>query len=125
MNRRSIWGSVLARADEFTIVTSSDITDEVFGVLGRPELQGRLFRTSGLPELQAIRALIAEADSVTPTATPTVCRDPNDDKYFACAVAGHADYIVSEDDDILAIAEYEGVRTVRAAAFLRLLDHAR
>jgi hypothetical protein len=36
-----------------------------------------------------------------------------------------ADYIVSEDEDILAIAEYEGVHTVRTAAFLKLLDTSR
>ncbi len=41
--------------------------------------------------------------------------------FFACAAAGGADYIVSEDEDVLAIAEYEGVRTIRAAAFLELL----
>ena len=53
-----------------------------------------------------------------------VCRDPTDDKFFACAAAGHADYIVSEDEDILAIPEYQGARTIRTADFLRLLDAA-
>jgi hypothetical protein len=41
---------------------------------------------------------------------------------FACALAGRADYIVSEDRDILAAGEYEGIRTVRAVQFLKLLD---
>ena len=54
-----------------------------------------------------------------------VCRDADDDKLFACAVAGDAAYIVSEDDDVLAIAEYEGVCTIRTAAFLRVLDSQR
>jgi predicted nucleic acid-binding protein len=62
---------------------------------------------------------------VVPTATPRVCRDRDDDKFFACAIAGNADYIVSEDDDILAIAEYDGMRTIRARGFIRLLDAAR
>ena len=67
-------------------------------------------------------AIVARAEVVTPSSTPRVCRDEDDDKFFACAAAGYADYIVSEDEDILAIREYEGVRTVRTAAFLRLLD---
>lgn len=125
INRRSIWGQVLARAGEFTIVTSPDITLEVLGVLRRSELQQRLFRSSGPPDFQAIISLLVEAESVTPGAIVPVCRDPNDDKYFACAVAGNADYIVSEDEDILAIPEHQGVTTIRAAAFIRALDGAR
>jgi predicted nucleic acid-binding protein len=44
---------------------------------------------------------------------------------FACAAASGADYIVSEDEDVLAISEYGGARTIRATAFLELLDASR
>jgi predicted nucleic acid-binding protein len=49
-----------------------------------------------------------------------VCRDADDDKFFWCAAAASADYIVSEDRDILAVEEYEGSRTISAADFLHL-----
>lgn len=122
INPRSIWGRVLSRADEYTIVISQAIVLEILGVLQRPELRDRLFRLSGLPELQVVLAHLAQAEGVEPPAVPAVCRDPKDDKYFACALAGGADYIVSEDGDILAVAEYEGIQTIRAVAFLHLLD---
>lgn len=51
-----------------------------------------------------------------------VCRDESDDKLFAAALGGGADVIVSEDDDVLAVGEYEGIRVLRPAEFLALLD---
>lgn len=47
-----------------------------------------------------------------------------DDKLFECAKAGEAQYIVSEDDDVLTIGEYQAVSTVSAVQFLAILDRA-
>ncbi len=125
INRNSVWGKVLARTDEYTLLLSLEIAHEVIGVTQRPELRERLYRLSGLPELQEILAVLSLAEGVEPQTRETVCRDPKDDKYFWCALAGNADYIVSEDEDILSIGEYHGIRTVRAADFLRTLDRAK
>jgi predicted nucleic acid-binding protein len=50
-----------------------------------------------------------------------VCRDSTDDKFFECAKAGKAGYIISEDRDILDIGEYDGIQTVSAARSMELL----
>jgi putative PIN family toxin of toxin-antitoxin system len=125
MNRHNIWGRLLARADEYAVLLSLEIVDELLGVIQRPELRQRLYRLSGLPELQSVLSVLALAEGVEPGQRDQVCRDPKDDKYFWCALAGHADYIVSEDEDILAVGEYHGIRTVRAAEFLRILDRTK
>ena len=125
MNSGSISGVLLDRAPEFTILTSDQLRKEVMEVVQRPELQRRLTRMADLPPVDRVIAYLSTAIIVPEHATVAVCRDPKDDKFFACAAAGDADYIVSEDDDVLAIAEYEGARTIRAAAFLELLDAAR
>jgi putative PIN family toxin of toxin-antitoxin system len=62
--------------------------------------------------------LFEQAEIVEPVEEIAVCRDQADDKFFACAVAGRADYIVTEDKDILDVGEYRGVRPVSAAEFL-------
>jgi putative PIN family toxin of toxin-antitoxin system len=49
----------------------------------------------------------------------TVCRDP-DDKVIETALIGMADYIVSEDKDLLVLREHEGVKIVKPADFLHL-----
>jgi len=68
--------------------------------------------------------LFEQAEVVEPSEEVSVCRDPSDDKFFACALAGQAQFIVTEDNDILAISEYRGVRAILAAAFIALLEEA-
>jgi predicted nucleic acid-binding protein len=47
---------------------------------------------------------------------------PSAGKFLATAKAARASHIVSEDEDLLVLGEWEGIKIVRAAAFLRLLE---
>jgi putative PIN family toxin of toxin-antitoxin system len=51
-----------------------------------------------------------------------VCKDPDDDKFIACALAGSADFIVSGDKDLCDIAKYKSVKIVRASDLLKIID---
>jgi predicted nucleic acid-binding protein len=53
-----------------------------------------------------------------------VCRDPDDDEVLALSVATQADLIVSGDDDLLAMKEYQGIRIVNPAEALSLISPA-
>lgn len=46
-----------------------------------------------------------------------ICRDPDDDKFIACAVAGDAQYIVSGDKDLLCIEEHKNIKIINAGDF--------
>jgi putative PIN family toxin of toxin-antitoxin system len=48
------------------------------------------------------------------------CRDADDDKFIACAVAASADFIVSGDRDLLDMGKYKSIRIVSASAFLKM-----
>ena len=50
-----------------------------------------------------------------------VAPDPDDDAIVSCAIEGDADYIVSGDTHLLGLGEYEGVRIVEPAEFVRVL----
>ncbi|HHW19238.1 MAG TPA: putative toxin-antitoxin system toxin component, PIN family [Firmicutes bacterium] len=50
-----------------------------------------------------------------------VCPDPNDDKFVAAALESRADYIVSGDNHLLNLKEYEGVKILRPAEFFARL----
>jgi putative PIN family toxin of toxin-antitoxin system len=125
MNPLSTWGQVIRRSSEYSVITSLDIDDEFDRVFGTQRLQDRLSRFASTEEFSPIRAVFDDAELIESPPPVRICRDADDDKFFACAAAGRVDYIVSEDDDILAIPEYKGARTVRAADFLRILDAAR
>jgi putative PIN family toxin of toxin-antitoxin system len=115
---------LVRRSGEYQLVSSGEIAAELADVIARSGLQERLARFAEHAEYAEVLGALRNAEVVENIPPIRVCRDQADDKFFACAVAGNADYIVSEDEDILAIAEYEGVKTIRAAAFLKLLDEA-
>jgi uncharacterized protein len=47
-----------------------------------------------------------------------VCRDPKDDKFLEVALNGHADVLVSGDDDLLTLESFHGTEILTPAAFL-------
>jgi putative PIN family toxin of toxin-antitoxin system len=48
-----------------------------------------------------------------------ICRDSQDDKFIACAVAARADYIVSGDKDLLVLNKYGQIKIISASEFLK------
>jgi predicted nucleic acid-binding protein len=46
-------------------------------------------------------------------------RDPKDDPVLACALAARADYLISNDRDLLALGKPFGIAIVTPAEFLR------
>ena len=44
-----------------------------------------------------------------------VCRDSDYDKFISCAVDGKCVYIVSGDNDLLVLKDYEGIEIITVA----------
>jgi putative PIN family toxin of toxin-antitoxin system len=123
INPKGRWGRLLFdRTDRFVIVLSPDIVKETLSVLYRPMLRRRFPQMAEPPYLERVLALLEEAEVVEPREKLAICRDPADDKFFECALTAGAEFIVTEDKDILAVGEYRGVKTVTAEAFLALLE---
>ncbi len=59
----------------------------------------------------------AEIVAVPPLPEP-VCTDPDDDKFFACAVASKVHCIVSGDKHLLQVTDYKGVRVLKPREFV-------
>lgn len=124
INPHSLWGRVVFDyADRYTLVLSAPVVREILEVLARPRVR-RKFRTVAGRDPQRILALLAEQEVVEITEVPAVSRDVKEDKFVATALAGHADYVVSEDQDLRAIGEYEGIHMIDTATFVRILERA-
>ena len=63
--------------------------------------------------------IIAACNMIETTSEVKVCRDPDDDKFFACALDSRSLYIVSGDKDLLAVKQYKDVQVVTVAQFFR------
>ena len=112
---------VFAYADGYALVLSEPVVREILEVLQRPEIS-RKIRAVAEMDMGKLLDLFSQAELVEPTAIPSVCRDANDDKFLATAVAGGVDVIVSADKDMLDLEVYQGIVIVDMAAFLGMLE---
>jgi putative PIN family toxin of toxin-antitoxin system len=123
INPKGRWGRILFElSDRYVIVLSPPVIKEIIAVLHRGELGRRFPEIAEPARLERVLRILEEAEVVEPSEQLSVCRDPKDNKFFECALAGEADYIVSEDQDILNVGHYRGVKTVRAEDFIALLS---
>ncbi len=122
MNPAGTWGKLIDLRSRFTMLTSPELVAEMIRIVSGPELERKLKRIVPSSPPARLLAILAEAEVVEGGEPVAVCMDPDDDKLFACALAGSADYIVSEDKDVLAVGEFRGARTITAADFLALLE---
>lgn len=108
-------------SERYTWVVSAEIVTEYLRVLERPKLVEK-YRAVANRDLETIVAQIATAMWVHLERIPRVSRDPTDGKFLAAALAGNAEFIVSEDDDLLELGSYEGIAILPARAFLAVLE---
>lgn len=111
-------------AGEFTLLTSNHMLSECERILSHPILQQDL-RLDTVPkeDLMALLRDRSERTEVPHSALPGVIPNPFDEVVLASAVAGHADYLVTEEESLLALREYEGVVIVSPERFVQLLIH--
>ena len=109
-------GEILAawREGAVQLVLSAEIADEYQRVGARLSAQ---FPTVDLgPALQLV---LSRAMVVTPAPlSEPVCRDPDDDKFIACALSAQAPYLVSGDGDLLAVSGIKGVQILSPRNFV-------
>ena len=123
INPKGRWGRLLFDlSDRYVMVLSPDIIREIIEVLYRPSLRRRFPQMADPPQLDRVLELLEQAEVVEPENEISVCRDPADDKFFECALAASAEYIVTEDKDILAVGEYQVVKPITAEHFMVLLE---
>jgi putative PIN family toxin of toxin-antitoxin system len=78
----------------------------------------RAVRVAG--QVGRLRTIIAAGLEVRPSENPPVTEDREDDKFVAAALAGSAEYIISNDPHLLEVDGYCGLRVIRPAAFIRI-----
>ena len=110
------------KADAFNLLLSEPILQEIDRSLRYPKIVKRhgwnakqidLF----VGDLAYFSILVGDTPALA-----VIAEDPSDNKYLECAVAGSAEYIVSGDEHLLRLDEYQGIRILTPRVFLDVLD---
>ncbi|MGD8625067.1 MAG: putative toxin-antitoxin system toxin component, PIN family [Anaerolineae bacterium] len=124
---------LLTHRPPIATIIDSFLAQDLFIMVMAPELLAELDRVLTYPKLQrydsdeertrfvALVFALGEAADL-PESVPRICRDADDDRLIACAVAGEADVIVSGDDDLLALARVGDIPILTASHFLEMLE---
>ena len=125
-----IWGgtplllfrSIVEKMSQIEILTTQSLLDELKEVLSRSKFI-KMLNESGDSADNIIHFYQESTKQVEPAIIPpNVIRDPNDIKFLACAVGGQADYIITGDNDLLILKEYQEIRIVTASEFLTIIQ---
>jgi len=112
----------LWKEGRITWCLSRPIVDEYLDVLARLGLQKD-------EDLRELLTVFAQSANTLFTASPPdlniVSKDPDDDKFIACAVALQGDVIVSGDRHLTSIENYMAIPIVDPRTFLALFEAGR
>ena len=107
---------------EIDLIVSQEIIKEYGNVLNYEEIQSKV----KIKELEAnfiLGDLVAHSIIVAPQVRHNIVKaDPDDDKFIDAAVESKADYLISQDKDLLDLKEFQGIKILKPADFLELLS---
>lgn len=103
---------------KLVIVMSRDIVEEILEVLLRPKIGAPFSYVERLGKVIYRKAVIVKLHQPL----QVIINDPKDNKFLECAVEGKADYIISGDEHLLSLKEYQGIKIVKAKEFLEKLE---
>lgn len=124
LTRGDIMRRVIAhwQANRYVLLSSPATRAELAAVLARPQIR----RRAVAPLDDLVRGLERYTWLVPGRLDLSgSCRDPKDDKFLACAVEGEAHYLVSSDNDLLAMRSFRNVVIHNPGQFLLALELSR
>jgi putative PIN family toxin of toxin-antitoxin system len=112
--------SWLRAQHSYELLACRETFSEIESVLHRDRLS-RYLQQAARDEFLALYRASVEWIEVSPTlvvAIEPACRDPKDNIFLALAQAGHADLVVSSDQDLLVLNPWNGIPILTPAEFL-------
>lgn len=98
---------------DIEILITIDILDEIKRTVAHPRLN-----ISYRKQREILETLQERATVIVTVEIVNDCRDPDDNKFLECALAGNAKHIISGDEDLLALDPWRGIRILSPRAFL-------
>jgi uncharacterized protein len=117
-NSQKILDRVITGLDKLYV--SGKILDEIFEVMSRPK-----FKTEQETIEEYIKTIEKNCKKIlTEGKIKGVCRDKNDDDKLECGIICSADYIITGDDDLLVLENYETIKIITPKEYLVIINGA-
>lgn len=111
----------LFERNDLLLLFSEELLEEFIEVAGRPKFRS-YFPAQSVEELLSLFDEFGELIDVK--STVDLCRDPKDNFLLALAKDGYADFLVTGDDDLLALKNFENTKILTYSAFKSILPSA-
>jgi putative PIN family toxin of toxin-antitoxin system len=97
---------------ELCAYASPEIISEYYEIVDE-----MISRKKGVLNSDVISLLVRSMEIISPSYKTDICRDPDDNKFLECAKDCQALYIVSGDNDLLVLENFEGTQIITAKDF--------
>lgn len=106
---------------EIELVLSKEILEEFANVLNYEEIQDKI-ENKNLEMKRTVEKIVSISRMVEPKQQFDVVKDDSEDnKLVDCAFEGKVDYIISQDEHLLSLKEFKGIRIIRPEEFLQIV----
>ncbi len=107
---------------EIELVLSREILEEFMNVLNYEEIQQKI-KNKNLEMKRTVEKIISISRIVEPEQRLNVVKeDDKDNKIIECAIEGDVGYIISQDNHLLKLKEYKGIKIILPEDFLKIIE---
>ena len=100
---------------ELLLYISPEIIDEIIEVMNYPKFNFTVQRKQALLSILKDKSIMVEPKRKI----QIIEEDPSDNMFLECAVSAKVDYIVSGDKHLLSLKEFNDIKIIKVADFLR------
>ena len=126
INKKSACGRLVFNMQaDYQLYTTEPINAEIMDVLTRSSIRAKFPQITDASVVLIQDALgLANFIDVKPEDVERICRDPKDDIFLACAKVAGAEYLMSEDNDLLVLGQHHMTKIVRVSQFIEILEQS-
>ncbi len=122
----SLWtgasAKILERVEnkEIELILSKDIIEELSKVLNYDEIKSKI-KDKNLEIRRSVEKIISISTIIEPLEELNIVKeDPDDNKILECAFEGKVDFIITKDNHLLKINEFQGIKIITPEDFLKI-----
>lgn len=112
----------LVEEDKIICIASLEIVKEYKRILEHPDILEKIDELQVTQRASTIK-LVQKMVIIEPKIKIKLSKDLNDNKFIEAAVEGRAQYIISNDHDLIDIIEYSRIKLLTAKEFIEIIKN--